>query len=166
MVWMEDMGPRSSETPMFQQVIANTHHFQNFHITEKLTRCIFGQNSYSRRNVPDKLRYNSLFLFLLSTSVDVKNHRFNYGLLDQNSNRKQLENFETKQKLTLIELSNGNHNTLNIWRRTYSVFWPGIAWTHKTIKFDATNSFSLIDHFFPFFQFWDRNYGLYFCLLA
>ena len=88
---------------MFQQVLANTHHFQKFHITGKLTQCIFGQNSYSRRNILDKLSHVSLFPFLLLTFANVKNHKFNYGLLDQNSNRKQLENFKKKQKKTNID---------------------------------------------------------------
>ena len=82
---------------MFQQVIAKTQHFQKFHITEKLTQCIFGQSSYSKRNVLDKLSYVSLFLFLLSTFENVKTHRFNYGLLGQNLTSKQLKNLKKKR---------------------------------------------------------------------
>ena len=90
---------------MFQQGIAKTQHFQKFHITKELTQCIFGQNSYSKRNVLDKLSYVSLFLFLLSTFENVKTHRFNYGLLGQNSTSKQLKNLKEKHDNLFQQIS-------------------------------------------------------------
>ena len=63
MVWMEDMGPRRREQPIFQQVVVNTHHFQKIHITKKLTQCTFGQNSYARRKVFDNWSLVSLTFF-------------------------------------------------------------------------------------------------------